>query len=823
MFGTNEIISDDLLAQLPDELPVLPLRNVVPFPFTMLPIAVGTPRSIRLVNEAMHGSRLIVLVASRDPELDEPTPEDLYRVGSVGIIQRAVMGENDSMQLVVQALERIEIVDWTATEPFLKAQVRLAPDIEEDDLEAEALNRNLVKIAREVVALMPNVPDQVADFLEQIESNRLLSYVIAANSRMDLEQRMEVLNLDSVNAKMRTILNVLAKEKQVLEIGQRITEQTQEQVGKEQREFFLRRQLESIRKELGETEDEAVEVEDYRRKIEESGMSEEAAEQARRELKRMERLTAQSAEYGVIRSYLEWLTELPWNKLSEDNLDVRHARTILDEDHYDLKEVKDRILEFLAVRKLARDRAGETEGETVAHDIEGAGAILLFVGPPGVGKTSLGQSIARALGREFTRMSLGGMRDEAEIRGHRRTYIGAMPGRVVQALKRAGTRNPVFMLDEVDKVGSDWRGDPSSALLEVLDPAQNHAFRDHYLDVDFDLSDTIFIATANQLDTIPGPLLDRMEVIQLDGYTEYEKVKIAQEHLVGRQLKVNSLREGEVTVGEEALRAIIRDYTRESGVRNLERQIGAVLRKVAIKIAAGDIQGSHITPEDVRSYLGKPRFRFEANNRAEIPGVATGLAWTPVGGDVLYIEASRSGKGTGQMTITGQLGKVMEESVRIAYSYLRSHADELGIDEDLFKNSDFHIHVPEGAVPKDGPSAGITMTTALYSLLVGQPVRSDVAMTGEFTLRGQVLPIGGLKMKALAAHRAGIRTVVLPEHNAVDLDDLPDEVRNEMTFIPVRDIREVLENAVRPAGFNNNLAPLGASVSMNDHLAAHEA
>lgn len=823
MFGTNELISDDLLAQLPDELPVLPLRNVVPFPFTMLPITVGTPRSLRLVNEAMHGSRLIALVASRDPELDEPTPEEVYQVGSVGVIQRAVMGENNSMQLVVQALERIEIVDWTDTDPFLKARVRLAPDIEEEDIEAEALYRNLIQIARDVVALMPNVPDQVADFLEQIESNRLLAYVIAANSRMDLEQRMEVLNLDSVNAKMRTIINILAQEKQVLEIGQRITEQTQEQVSKEQREFFLRRQLESIRKELGDAEDEAVEVEDYRRKIDEAGLPEEAAEQARRELKRMERLTAQSAEYGVIRSYLEWLTELPWNKLSDDNLDVRHARTVLDEDHYDLKEVKDRILEFLAVRKLARDRAGETQDENVARDIEGAGAILLFVGPPGVGKTSLGQSIARALGREFTRMSLGGMRDEAEIRGHRRTYIGAMPGRIIQAIKRAGTRNPVFMLDEVDKIGSDWRGDPSSALLEVLDPAQNHAFRDHYLDVDFDLSDTIFIATANQLDTIPGPLLDRMEVIQLDGYTEYEKIKIAQEHLVGRQLKANSLREGEVTIGEEALRAIIRDYTRESGVRNLERQIGGVLRKVAIKIAAGDIEGSHITPEDVRSYLGKPRFRFESNNRDEIPGVATGLAWTPVGGDVLYIEASRSGKGTGQMTITGQLGKVMEESVRIAYSYLRSHADELGIDEDLFKNSDFHIHVPEGAVPKDGPSAGITMTTALYSLLVGQPVRADVAMTGEFTLRGQVLPIGGLKMKALAAHRAGIHTVVLPEHNSVDLDDLPDEVREEMTFVPVRDIREVLETAVRHVEFSNNGTHAGASVSMNDHLAAHEA
>lgn len=804
MFGNNELNTEEILANLPEELPVLPLRNVVPFPYTMLPIAVGTARSLRLVNDVMQGDRLVVLVTSIDPEIDEPTPDQVYQVGSVGIIQRAAVGENNTMQLVVQALERIKIVDWTGTEPFLKARVQIALDDEEENVEAEALNRSLIKVAREVIALMPNVPDQVAEFLEQIESNRLLSYVIAANSRMDIQQRMEVLSLDSVNAKMRTIISVLAEEKEVLEIGQRITAETQEKVSKEQREFFLRRQLESIRKELGETEDEAVEVEDYRRKIEESGMPEEAAAQANRELKRMERLSAQSPEYGVIRSYLEWLVELPWGKMSEDNLDIVHARRVLDEDHYDLKEVKDRILEFLAVRKLAKDRATENEAAE-SYDIEGAGAILLFVGPPGVGKTSLGKSIARALGREFTRMSLGGMRDEAEIRGHRRTYIGAMPGRIIQAIKRAGTRNPVFMLDEVDKIGSDWRGDPSSALLEVLDPAQNNAFRDHYLDVDFDLSDTIFIATANQLDTIPGPLLDRMEVIQLDGYTEYEKIKIAQEHLIGRQLKVNSLRQGEVVFTEDALRQVIRDYTRESGVRNLERQIGAVLRKAAIKIAAGDVETVEVDPKVVREYLGKPRFRFEANNRVELPGIATGLAWTPVGGDVLYVEATRSGKGSGAMTITGQLGKVMEESVRIAYSYLRSHAGELGIDEDAFKNSDFHIHVPEGAVPKDGPSAGITMTTALYSLLIGQPVRADVAMTGETTLRGQVLPIGGVKMKVLAAHRAGIRTVILPEQNVMDLDELPDEVRNDMTFVPVQRIHEVLHTAVRPMQVTSNM------------------
>lgn len=567
----------------------------------------------------------------------------------------------------------------------------------------------------------------------------------------------------------------------------------QEEVSKEQREYYLRRQLESIRKELGEVDDEMAEIEKFRQRIEEADMPEEAKTQALSELKRMERISSQSAEYSVVRTYLDWMVELPWGKLSDDNLDIENAREVLDTDHYDLKDVKDRIIEYLAVRKLAEDRSEEFARREDDHS---ANTILLFVGPPGVGKTSLGKSIARALGREFSRMSLGGMRDEAEIRGHRRTYIGAMPGRIVQALKRVGTRNPVIMLDEIDKVGSDWRGDPSSALLEVLDPAQNHTFRDHYLDVDFDLSEVIFIATANQLDTIPAPLRDRMEVIRLDGYTEYEKVRIAQEHLIARQLTANSLRDDEVSFTEEALRKIIRDYTREAGVRNLEREIGSVMRKIAIRIARGDEETIDVTPEIVREYLGKPKFRFEASEREEVPGVANGLAWTLVGGDVLFVEAALT-PGKGNLTITGQLGKVMEESVRIAYSYLYSHADDLSIDPDRFKDHDIHIHVPEGAVPKDGPSAGITMTTALYSLLSEQSARADVAMTGEITLRGQVLPIGGVKMKALAAHRQGIRTVILPERNIDDLDELPDEVREDMTFIGVKTIDEVLSNAIR--------------------------
>lgn len=789
MFGHDS--HDDILSQLPDELPVMPLRNTVAFPFSMMPIMVGTPASLELAREAIEGNnKLIMLASARDPEQETPSPENTYEIGSIAMIQRAVRSNNGTLQLFVQTLERARITEWTATEPYLKAHVEIAPDVEEDDAETEALHRNLMDISRELVALMPNVPDQIVDALEQIESSRLLAYAVAANANIDIERRVEVLEVDSVNAKLRLLVDALARERDVLEIGQKIREDTQEQVNKEQREFILRRQMEQIKRELGEGNDEAAELEAYRQKIEDANMPDEARKQAENELKRMERISQQSAEYSVIRTYLDWLVELPWNVLSEDNLDIANARAVLDADHYDLKDVKDRIIEHLAVRKLAKERGNSTDADHSSN------TILLFVGPPGVGKTSLGKSIARALGREFTRMSLGGMRDEAEIRGHRRTYIGAMPGRIVQAIKRAGTRNPVMMLDEIDKVGADWRGDPASALLEVLDPQQNHTFRDHYLDLDFDLSEVIFIATANQLDTIPAPLRDRMEMIRLDGYTEYEKVRIAQEHLIARQLRANSLREDEVTIHEDALRKIIRDYTRESGVRNLERQIGAVLRKVAMAVAAGEKESVDVTPELVREYLGKPKFRFEASDREEVPGVATGLAWTPVGGDTLFVEAART-PGTGKLTITGQLGKVMEESVRIAYSYLYAHADELDIDTERFKDHDFHVHVPEGAVPKDGPSAGITMTTALYSLLTEQGARADVAMTGEITLRGQVLPIGGTKMKVLAAHRGGIRTVILPEANMDDLDDLPQEVRDDMTFVSVKRIDEVLKAAIR--------------------------
>ena len=805
MFASNETSREDILEQLPSELPVLPLRNMVAYPFTVLPVSVGIPRSVKLVNEAMHSNHLVVLATSFDPEVDEPTPDQVHTTGGLALIQR--VAQNDKgLQMVVTILERVKIVEWLGEEPYLRARIEVAPDAEEEDPEAEALRRRLIEVAQAVVALMPNVPSEVGQFLEQVESNRALVYMIAANANMELAARQELLETDSVNAKMRLMVATLAREREVLSICQKISEETQEKLGKEQREFYLRRQLEAIRKELGETEDESAEVDNYRQKIDEAHLPKEAHEQANRELKRLERLSSQSAEYGVIKSYLDWLVELPWNKLSEDNLDIEHARQILDEDHYDLKQVKSRILEYLAVRKLAKERATikpvsdvNNPDETTDIDVpdtESAGAMLLFIGPPGVGKTSLGKSIARALGRQFTRMSLGGMRDEAEIRGHRRTYIGAMPGRLIQAMKRAGTRNPVFMLDEIDKVGSDWRGDPSSALLEVLDPQQNNTFRDHYLDVDFDLSDVIFITTANQMDSIPAPLLDRMEVIQLDGYTEFEKIKIAQEHLIKRQIRAHSLTTDEIAFSEDGVRHIIQDYTREAGVRNLEREIGKVIRKATVKIAGGDMRHVDVTAELVRESLGRPRVHSEAALRTEVPGVATGLAWTPVGGDVLFVEATRS-RGKGNLTITGQLGKVMEESVRIAYSYLRAKAADLNIDPEIFENSDFHIHVPEGAIPKDGPSAGVTMTTALYSLLSGNPVRSDVGMTGEITLRGQVLPIGGTMLKVLAAHRAGLRTIILPQRNVDDLDELPADVRADLTLVPVERIDEVLHAAIR--------------------------
>jgi ATP-dependent Lon protease len=659
-----------------------------------------------------------------------------------------------------------------------------------NETEIEALRRELLSMARQMVSYFPQVPEEAIEMLDQVAEPDVLLYALASNIQLDVHQAQEVLSGANLTAQMRSLLRIMQRELEVLEVSEEIREEAQTEMEKTQREYFLRQQMKAIQKELGEGED-GSEADVYRQKLEEADLPEEAQKEAERELDRLAQLHPQSAEVGVIKTYLDWLLELPWHELSEDNLDLSHAEDVLAEDHYGLEKVKERILEFLAVRKLHRER-------DVERPEEYASTILCFVGPPGVGKTSLGRSIARALGREFTRMSLGGLRDEAEIRGHRRTYIGAMPGRIIQALKRVGTRNPVFMLDEVDKVSSSWRGDPASALLEVLDPQQNHAFRDHYLDLDFDLSDVFFITTANTLSTIPPALQDRMEVIEIDGYTEYDKVQIAEGYLVPRQIKVNGLEPEEVALDEDGLRAIIRDYTREAGVRNLEREIGRALRKVAMSVAKGPGNGHEdftvLDEEKVRDFLGKPRYRDEAELRTELPGVATGLAWTPTGGKVLFVEA-RSMEGKDKLLLTGQLGDVMKESARIALSFVQGELDRLGLAADALEDKTVHLHVPAGAIPKDGPSAGVTLVTALVSILTGRRVREDVGMTGEVTLQGRVLPIGGVKQKVLAAHRQGLKTIILPKANEVDLDDVPEEIRDELKFELVDHVDDVLRLA----------------------------
>ena len=781
---------------VPRELSILPLREMVAFPFSVIPLTVGIARSVKLIEDAMQGDSLIGLLTTREAGVEEPLPGQLFETGTMARILRVVRGQDGTMQVVVQGIERFRVAHWLSPSLYLRARVNAAPETVETDLEIEALMANLKDLGREVVELSPNIPNEAARFLATVNDARYLAYLVAANSQLEPPDAQKLLEIDSAKEKLRALIMHMRHQREVLNLGQKIRSEAKEEMEKDQREYFLRQQMKAIQKELGEMDDSSSTAGEYTEKLARAGLPEEAKKEAERELKRLSGMSPQSPEYSMIKTYLDWMVELPWSVSSEDQLDILHARKVLDEDHYDLQEVKDRIVEFLAVRKLFKERGIQRDRTEDGKTGKAMGAILCFVGPPGVGKTSLGQSIARALGRKFTRMSLGGMRDEAEIRGHRRTYIGSMPGRVMQAIKRAGTRNPVFMLDEIDKVGSDWRGDPSSALLEVLDPAQNGSFRDHYLNVDFDLTDVMFVTTANQLETIPAPLRDRMEIIHLDGYTEYEKVKIAQEHLVKRQLAANGLREGEIAFTEEALRKIVQDYTREAGVRNLERQIGTICRKSVTKIAAREpgaeaTAAAVITPEVVRDLLRREKFESDASETIEIPGIATGLAVTPVGGDILFIEATRM-KGKGEFTLTGQLGDVMRESARIASSYVRSKAAELGIDPDCFAQTDVHIHVPAGATPKDGPSAGVAMTMAIASLFTGRPVRSSVGMTGEITLRGRVLPIGGVKMKVLAAHRAGLTTVILPRRNERDLEDVPEDVRSKMTFMLVERIDEAL-------------------------------
>ncbi len=795
---------------LPDELPILPLRGIVVYPLTAVPLTVGQPRSVQLIDDAVLNKKVIGLVASKDPSVEEPTPDQCYTIGTAAAVQRLLRLPDGTIRLLVLGLERIRIVEYTGATPYLKARVEPAPERTEQSVEVEALRRNIGAMFGRLVELVPGIPDEIAAVAINIEDPRQLAYAIATYMRIDLNDAQEILELDDSTSKLRKVIALLGKELEVLELGRKIQTEAHSEMEKVQREYFLREQLKAIQKELGEQDEQQIEVEELRKKIEEAGMPEEAHKEAKRELDRLAKLPTAAAEYGVIRTYLDWLVNLPWSKTTPDNLDVAHARVVLDEDHYGLKDIKERILEYLAVRKLKSERTVEKEGspadEAPVDYIrrEREGVILCFVGPPGVGKTSLGQSIARAMGRKFIRQSLGGVRDEAEIRGFRRTYIGSMPGRVIQALRRIETRNPIFMLDEVDKLTSDFRGDPSSALLEVLDPEQNREFRDHYLDVPFDLSQVIFICTGNYLEAIPGPLRDRMEVIHLSGYTEHEKIAIAQGYLVPRQIKENGLRAGEVQFTDATLMQIIRDYTREAGVRNLEREIGRVCRKLATKVAEGAASRVTIDVNDLQSYLGKPRFYAEIALRTQMPGVATGLSWTPFGGEIIFIEATQMTGGRG-FQLTGQLGDVMRESAQAALSYVRSRSDKLKLSPDYFTQHDIHLHVPAGAVPKDGPSAGVTMATALASLLTGRSVRDDVAMTGEITLRGQVLPVGGIKEKVLAAHRAGLRTVILPDRNEKDLDDLPQEVRDSMKFILVDKVDQVFDAAlVKPGEESQN-------------------
>jgi ATP-dependent Lon protease len=798
---------------IPEVLPILPLRGVVVYPQTAVPLTVGQQRSIRLVDDAVASDRLIGLVAAKDPELENPGPDDLYTVGTVATIHRLFRAPDGTIRLLIQGLARFRLVDFIQTEPYLKARLQLIPETSETGLEIDALARNARDQFAHIAEMIPSIPRELVNSVTILEDSLATVYTIANFQRMDLTDAQAILELDKVSEKLHKLVSILTREGEVLELGQKIQNEARSEIEKVQREYFLREQLKAIQRELGEGDEQTADIEEFRKKIDAAHMPEESDKQARRELDRLSRLPTAAAEYGVIRTYLDWLVTLPWSTSSEDNLDISHARQVLDQDHYGLEDVKERILEFLAVRKLRLERKDEKDSKAPVDFIrkQREGVILCFVGPPGVGKTSLGQSIARAMGRKFVRISLGGVRDEAEIRGHRRTYIGAMPGRILQALRRAESHNPVFMLDEIDKLSFDFHGDPASALLEVLDPEQNSEFRDHYLEVAFDLSPVMFITTANQIETIPGPLLDRMEVISIAGYTENEKVAIARAYLLPRQVRENGLHTDEVKFGDEAFLAVIRQYTREAGVRNLERQIGSICRKIVTQISEGKVSSIEVVPELVREFLGHPIFlgNEEILARTSIPGVATGLAVTPVGGEVLFIEATRM-HGSKGFQVTGSVGNVMQESAHAALSYVRSRADQLGIDPDFYDKTDIHLHIPAGAQPKDGPSAGVTMVTALVSLLVGKPVHHEVGMTGEITLRGQVLPVGGIKEKVLAAHRAGLKTIILPKRNEADLDDLPEDVRNSIHFIFSETVDDVLRAAIDQKALEPTVSvPLG--------------
>ncbi len=768
---------------IPDVLPILPLFDATLFPKMVLPLVVMKGESVNLIDEAMANDRMIGLLVAKKKENKKPNPEDgdLATVGTAAQILKMAKTEDNRIQLLVQGLSRFRVKSFRKGKSYLVADVEHLHDIDHKDNETEALMANAVKQFDRIVHLSPGLPQEMGSMATSIKEPGTLADMVASTINSTPEEKQQILETQDSTKRLKAITKLLHHQLEILELGNKIQSQVKGDMDKRQREYYLRQQLKAIKEELGETDEGTVELDEYRAKISEKELPEEAAKEAERELGRLGRMHPSSAEYTVAMTYLDWLTELPWNESTEDNLDIQKARKVLDEDHFGLEKPKRRIIEYLAVRKLKPDSKGP---------------ILCLVGPPGTGKTSLGNSIARALGRKFHRISLGGVRDEAEIRGHRRTYVGALPGRIVQGLRRAGSNNPVFMLDEIDKVGSDFRGDPSSALLEVLDPEQNFSFSDHYLDVPFDLSKVMFITTANVLDTIPSALQDRMEVIQLLGYTEDEKVKIAARYLIPRQREAHGLKSKQITINAGTVRRIISGYTREAGLRNLEREIATICRGVAAGIAEGKIKKAIIKVNDVTEYLGPVKLQAEAKVRMSTPGVAMGMAWTPTGGELLFIEATAM-KGKKGLTLTGQLGDVMKESATAALSFIRANAKKLGVDENFFDKHDIHIHVPAGAIPKDGPSAGVTILTALMSLLKNKTIHKDLAMTGEITLRGQVLPVGGVKEKVLAAHRAGIKTILLPKWNEKDLVDIPQKVRDDIRFHFIEKMIDVLKIAIK--------------------------
>jgi ATP-dependent Lon protease len=780
-----EVAVDEAPEAIPDALPVLPLKETVLFPDAIAPLAVGEERSLRLLDDVLDTpERMLVMAVSRDPETTEPPPDQVHDVGVTAVVQRMVRVPDGSARILVQGRRRVRIGPYTQTEPYLVARVEEMPDREERTVEVEALARNLQGVFTRMIGLVPHLPDELGVAVANMEDPTTLSYLIAASIRLSVEERQELLEEVDLEARLRRLTVLCNRELELLELGAKIQSDVQTDMEKGQREFFLRQQLKAIREELGEGDAAGAEIEGLRERLAEVDPPEGVREAAERELTRLERLPQESAEHNVVRTYIDWILAIPWNVRTEDDLDLGHARAVLDEDHYDIEKVKDRIIEQLAVTRLKPDAPGP---------------ILLLVGPPGVGKTSLGQSIARALGRRFARISVGGVRDESEIRGHRRTYVGAMPGTIVRAIRDSGAMNPVMMVDEIDKMGADVRGDPASAMLEVLDAAQNNTFRDHYLDLPLDLSRVLFVTTANVVETIPGPLLDRMEVIRLSGYTEDEKLHIARRYLLPRQIDAAGLPDGTLEVTDAGLSTVISEYTREAGVRQLERRLGAIARRIARRVAEGDASPLTAGPDEVREILGPERIHNEVKRRTSEPGVATGLAVTGAGGEILFVEATVM-PGSGRLTVTGQLGDVMKESAQAALSFVRARQDGLGLDlaDDYFATHDIHIHVPAGAVPKDGPSAGVTMATALVSALSGRPVSEDVAMTGEITLTGQVLPIGGVKEKILAANRAGIGGVIIPKLNEDGLADLPPGLADEMRITLADRIEQVLDVALAP-------------------------